>query len=67
MAEGEHSLSNEALLVAHRLNMLSIVFIDLILILRRIPVEDAMLKKHFGKDWNEWAKATPYRLIPGVL
>jgi protein-S-isoprenylcysteine O-methyltransferase Ste14 len=34
---------------------------------RRIPVEDAILKKEFGKDWDEWAKAVPYRLIPGIL
>ena len=33
---------------------------------RRIPVEDEMLKREFGKEWDEWAKAVPYRLFPWV-
>ena len=33
----------------------------------RMPVEDAMMKREFGKDWDEWAKAVPYRLFPGIL
>ena len=36
-------------------------------ILRRMPTEDAMMKREFGKDWDEWAKAVPYRLFPGIL
>ncbi|KAH9924400.1 uncharacterized protein B0H18DRAFT_878007 [Fomitopsis serialis] len=28
--------------------------------------EDAMLKKHFGKEWEEYAQRVPYRLIPFV-
>ena len=47
--------------------MLPIFFAGLVVIPRRMPVEDAILKKEFGKDWDEWAKAVPYRLIPGVL
>ena len=47
--------------------MFAIIFISVIAIPRRMPVEDAILKKEFGKDWDEWAKAVPYRLIPGVL
>ena len=47
--------------------MFSLIFIGLVAIPRRMPVEDAILKKEFGKDWDEWAKAVPYRLIPGVL
>lgn len=33
---------------------------------RRMMAEDAMLKKEFGKEWDKWAKAVPYRLFPGI-
>jgi protein-S-isoprenylcysteine O-methyltransferase Ste14 len=33
---------------------------------RRMPVEDEILKKEFGRQWDEWARAVPYRLFPGV-
>ena len=33
---------------------------------RRVDEEDQMLKKEFGEGWDEWAKKTPYRLIPYV-
>ncbi|PPQ79747.1 hypothetical protein CVT24_010123 [Panaeolus cyanescens] len=32
----------------------------------RMPEEDKMLKKKFGKEWEEWAARVRYRLIPGV-
>ncbi|KDQ24212.1 hypothetical protein PLEOSDRAFT_174596 [Pleurotus ostreatus PC15] len=32
----------------------------------RMNKEDRMLKKHFGKDWEDWKSAVPYRLFPGV-
>ena len=32
----------------------------------RIPKEDQMLKKEFGKQWEAWSKKTPYRILPGV-
>jgi protein-S-isoprenylcysteine O-methyltransferase Ste14 len=32
----------------------------------RIPREDAMLRRAFGKQWDDWAMRTPYRLVPGV-
>jgi len=35
-------------------------------VLRRIPGEDAAMKKQFGKVWDEWAHRVRYRLIPGV-
>ncbi|PIL31235.1 hypothetical protein GSI_05933 [Ganoderma sinense ZZ0214-1] len=34
--------------------------------LMRIPKEDAVMKREFGKKWEKWAKKTPYRLIPYV-
>ncbi|KAI0325255.1 ICMT-domain-containing protein [Cubamyces sp. BRFM 1775] len=33
---------------------------------RRVPKEDAVLKKEFGEQWDEWKKKTPYALIPYV-
>ncbi|KAA1473961.1 hypothetical protein DENSPDRAFT_840505 [Dentipellis sp. KUC8613] len=33
---------------------------------RRTASEDQMLRKEFGKEWDEWAERVPYRLIPGV-
>ncbi|TRM69970.1 hypothetical protein BD626DRAFT_390695 [Schizophyllum amplum] len=33
----------------------------------RIKSEDEMLKKGFGKQWEEWVTRVPYKLIPGVL
>ena len=45
--------------------MLSI-FLPVFYIPYRIPVEDDTLKRQFGKSWDEWAKAVPYRLLPGI-
>ena len=36
------------------------------IIMTRPQKEDELLKKEFGKKWEEWAEAVPYRLIPGV-
>lgn len=33
---------------------------------RRMPVEDEILRSEFGKEWDEWAKAVPYRLFPWI-
>ena len=35
-------------------------------LLRRMEKEDAVLKKEFGEEWEEWARKTPYKLIPWV-
>jgi protein-S-isoprenylcysteine O-methyltransferase Ste14 len=32
----------------------------------RCSSEDVMLKKRFGKEWEEWAKRVPYKLLPGI-
>ncbi|KAM5546004.1 hypothetical protein V8D89_000130 [Ganoderma adspersum] len=40
--------------------VLSVVTVSL----RRVEKEDRVLKKEFGKEWEEWAKKTPYRLVP---
>ncbi|KAF8182965.1 hypothetical protein BJ912DRAFT_977326 [Pholiota molesta] len=36
------------------------------MLVRRPMEEDKMLKKEFGKKWNEWARRVPYRLVPGI-
>ncbi|KAL4255250.1 Protein-S-isoprenylcysteine O-methyltransferase [Pleurotus pulmonarius] len=32
----------------------------------RTNVEDEGLKKHFGKEWDEWAARVPYRIFPYI-
>lgn len=34
---------------------------------KRASKEDAMLKKEFGSQWDEWAKKTPYKFVPGII
>jgi protein-S-isoprenylcysteine O-methyltransferase Ste14 len=33
---------------------------------KRTMTEDKLLKKTFGKEWEEWSRNTRYRLLPGV-
>ncbi|KAG6328639.1 hypothetical protein ID866_10449 [Astraeus odoratus] len=33
---------------------------------RRMDSEDAMLERHFGKEWRDWARRVPYRMVPWV-
>ena len=33
---------------------------------RRMHREDEELEKTFGKEWDEWAKKVPDRIIPGI-
>ncbi|TFK25235.1 hypothetical protein FA15DRAFT_639947 [Coprinopsis marcescibilis] len=35
-------------------------------LIRRVPNEDEALHKAFGKEWEDWAKEVPYKLIPFV-
>ena len=37
------------------------------LMIRRANVEDQVLRKEFGKEWEEWARVVRYKFIPGVL
>lgn len=34
---------------------------------RRGEIEDQVLRKVFGKEWEEWALVVRYKLIPGIL
>ena len=42
------------------------IFLSLSCVSHRMSEEDAILKRGFGKEWDEWAKAVPYRLFPGI-
>jgi len=33
----------------------------------RAEIEDQVLQKEFGKEWEEWARVVRYKFIPGVL
>ena len=35
-------------------------------LVKRSVEEDAILKNEFGGQWEEWAKRTPYRVVPFV-
>ena len=41
-------------------------FAPAVMLFTRVKVEDDMLKKTFGKQWEDWAKRTPYAVIPGI-
>ncbi len=32
----------------------------------RIKKEDDMLRKEFGRSWEQWVERVPYRIIPGI-
>lgn len=41
--------------------------ISTVIFLRRMPMEDAMLKEAWPQAWEEWViRSTPYRMIPSV-
>ncbi|PIL35218.1 hypothetical protein GSI_03008 [Ganoderma sinense ZZ0214-1] len=35
-------------------------------VVRRVSTEDEVLRNRFGQEWEEWAKRTPYKLVPYV-
>jgi protein-S-isoprenylcysteine O-methyltransferase Ste14 len=35
-------------------------------LLNRMPKEDEVMHKEFGKQWEKWAKDVPYKLVPYV-
>ena len=46
--------------------LIAIISLLYLLVLRRIPAEDEILRKAFGKEWDEWARKVPNRIIPGI-
>jgi len=48
--------------------LLTMTFADNIVYLtRRSWQEDALMKKMFGKEWEEWRARVRWRILPGVL
>lgn len=50
-------------LLAYWAIQLGVAFIGIV---KRINREDAMLKRTFGKQWEDWVRAVPNRLVPGL-
>jgi protein-S-isoprenylcysteine O-methyltransferase Ste14 len=46
---------------------LSSVILTLKMYAERPQLEDAVLRKEFGKQWDEWARNVPYKILPGVF
>ena len=46
--------------------VIMILYLSILLFFRRIPAEDEILRKTFGKEWDEWARNVPGRIIPGI-
>ena len=46
--------------------VIAIISLVVLIVLRRIPAEDEILRKAFGKEWDEWARKVPNRIIPGI-
>ena len=44
----------------------SVILGGLYLVLMRMSNEDEALRKHFGKQWDDWAKRVPYYVVPGI-
>ena len=47
---------------------IAVLFLDTnIFLVRRSYVEDAVLKKEFGKVWEDWSSKVHWRVMPYVL
>ena len=46
--------------------VIALIFLPILLGLRRIPAEDEILRKAFGTEWDEWVRKVPNRIIPGI-
>ncbi|THU81125.1 hypothetical protein K435DRAFT_823485 [Dendrothele bispora CBS 962.96] len=36
-------------------------------LLLRVETEDELLRRQFGKEWNEWERRVPWKLVPGMM
>ena len=43
------------------------LFVATVLMPSRAGREDAVLREEFGKEWEAWARQTPYKLVPYVF
>ncbi|KAF8881912.1 hypothetical protein BD779DRAFT_990845 [Infundibulicybe gibba] len=38
-----------------------------LLVIRRMTIEDNLLREAFGKEWEDWAENVPYKFVPGII
>lgn len=43
-----------------------LLYVPAVMVFMRVKTEDGLLRREFGKEWDEWAKKTPYALVPGI-
>ncbi|OJT10646.1 hypothetical protein TRAPUB_12840 [Trametes pubescens] len=43
-----------------------LLYVPAVMVFLRVKTEDGLLRKEFGKEWDEWVKKTPYALVPGI-
>ena len=46
--------------------LITMISLFILFVFQRISSEDEILRKSFGKDWDEWARKVPNRIIPGI-
>jgi len=46
------------------LTLIGFLLVSMVVI--RVPKEDRVMREEFGKQWVEWAKRTPYKVVPGI-
>ena len=42
-----------------------LTYVPIVMVFSRVKTEDEMLRRTFGKEWEEWASRTPCALVPG--
>ncbi|KAH9851812.1 hypothetical protein C2E23DRAFT_224999 [Lenzites betulinus] len=42
------------------------LYVPVVMVFLRVKAEDGILRKQFGREWDKWAKTTPYALFPGI-
>ncbi|KAH9933159.1 uncharacterized protein BXZ73DRAFT_77323 [Epithele typhae] len=43
-----------------------LTYVPLMMLFKRVRLEDALMKKTFGKEWDEWVKRTPCAILPWI-
>ncbi|EGN98774.1 hypothetical protein SERLA73DRAFT_181408 [Serpula lacrymans var. lacrymans S7.3] len=59
-------VANNLLVRGTAISWATMMSITAITLFMRCPKEDEMMKKEFGKEWEEWAGRVRYWLIPGI-
>ncbi|KAI0632236.1 hypothetical protein C8Q77DRAFT_1158894 [Trametes polyzona] len=46
--------------------VVDMLYVPAVMVFLRVAKEDGLLRKEFGGAWDEWARRTPYALLPGI-